>query len=1115
MLKPTEILGYLCDAASFGDALLPRPTANSPQWVVSFEDFVSGGLSSHTTREILLSYSFAHDDVDFGSQAIPLLCCLRSALSYKDEQRVPLLCMRAMLDANGTLFPYPNSTAWIPQEMLGESIYRNEALCVCDYDTYRAHEAAMLSLPSEDTWSGAVERAIDLFDSVNELTPEALRESSATLDDSSCVLCIWERPDELREVSRVLGAIKHSVDAEDQSPDAALKSLAVSHLLNDAQAESVERAPQDEPDSSLPDEENIAPKLICGIPDFLPALGQREHEALVSIARQQAGSMQVVCAPKGTKSLPVAIGSMANLLTNHALRGELAPLMACVGNRSELLRLVELLADRPVTGQVALNSRWLPRISTSSPRGTERVERRTLGPLQALCIAHLADGIESFASSHCMQQPYGHLQGGDTLEYGDAWYIPKASIYFLDCISSFLGERVQSVAIAGALLSDLLRRVDQDRCELIDAYAGVCGAFELMKQRDNLVARIGRLRRGHTVCRDRLRFWESLIRDNQPRRTLLGKSSHNQREVIVRHMQVGEELAMGKMFLEDVCDAYRNEIARIETSIDRLRGAAANLTRKIKAAAPYSITCAEIIGRLSNACGLNPDQIALLEASIDGRTSEVSISHLDEVLDLTIRPAEFWLAVHVYESRWLAVCQRRLNSPSLRKEDSRPLWKDWPALCPFQLLPSDIAVGAISQLGGTDMESACFTVVLNGDEVDIPRGMAIAALSDQMILFGSEASLGARTLRHQAFDEVRTRAVMGEGAWEELKERGLCVSSESSLYSYAHGLERTAAIVLCDTYDSYGELDDLRTDLFPKEQLRTSRIPANSTDDGEYPLYSIVPAISYVLVPDSAWEQKGSSRQNHAEVQALSRWLHNHANDILARYAREERPPVVLVSPFKAQSALLRSYVNGLAPAIRQRLEVRTVSEIAEDMWPVVIACATCGPEGYEGLGRAGAKNFLALSTAAAKHALVVFCGGAWMRSHSKVARVALKHATRVGRLFSSPRTKKVVVHDENATSKDEVVLRSKPLSITALLANLKSRNEIGEVPSASAVNKALMKAGLIERVKDNKGNSGWRPTPAGREIGIVATKDHYGHPFCAYTRDSEAVVTSVVETME
>ena len=83
------------------------------------------------------------------------------------------------------------------------------------------------------------------------------------------------------------------------------------------------------------------------------------------------------------------------------------------------------------------------------------------------------------------------------------------------------------------------------------------------------------------------------------------------------------------------------------------------------------------------------------------------------------------------------------------------------------------------------------------------------------------------------------------------------------------------------------------------------------------------------------------------------------------------------------------------------------------------------------------------------------------------------------------------------------------------LLKALMDRGEIQSLPPATDVNKALADVGLIERIRLDGGKSGWRPTAAGREVGIIATKDRNGNPFCAYPKSAEAVVATVVQTLE
>ena len=80
-----------------------------------------------------------------------------------------------------------------------------------------------------------------------------------------------------------------------------------------------------------------------------------------------------------------------------------------------------------------------------------------------------------------------------------------------------------------------------------------------------------------------------------------------------------------------------------------------------------------------------------------------------------------------------------------------------------------------------------------------------------------------------------------------------------------------------------------------------------------------------------------------------------------------------------------------------------------------------------------------------------------------------------------------------------------------AFAARGRKPGDLERTPDAAAVNRALRDAGLIERVKAGKGTSGWKPTPSGVEVGIVATTDAKGTPFCLYEASAEAVVARVV----
>ena len=1110
MLEPKEVLAYLSDVAGQSDTEFEGFCNETQIWSIPFDAVRSGGFSSHMTREIMLAHSLRYHDVAFGEESVPILICIKSLVSGDGNRRVPLLNIRATLDPNGTLRPYATNEIWIPRKSIASNEYESSPISVCDLDAYRAHQEALSSLPYDSTWGSFVNRATDFFDAVNSLDEQALSRESLSLDETTCAACLWEGPCESVAIAQVLSDARLGENNESEHDGPGLLGA----MLEDGR--------QPEPiEENLSDDVLLSYKLNCGLPDFMSELSQRDREAIAAFARQQENGVLTVTAPLGTNRDAFAISAMANLVTECALRGTPAPFMLCVASSKSVECILNKASKRVSGGQVALSSRWLPRVSVTPANGdTLTADKKALGSLPAIFSVYTADGARPEQCTAALERTYAHARGGSAAYYSESWYIPKATMHFLDCSSSFLEERMHELREARISLSDTLRRIDQERCDLIDAYADVCKASELLRQRDDLVARIGRLRRGHKICRDRLRHWEALDRTSQPAISLLGPANTDQTAIIRRNAQQGEELAANKETIADVCSAYRNEIARIESSIDRMRGAAANLTRRVKSAAPAGKKCREIIAKLASLCRLSAKQSALLEAAIDGRGGEVSLQQLDIALDNIVRPAEFWLSMHINEAQWLIYCQRRLEGARSRGKsyDSRMPFDTLYALCPFNLVDQSVAVGMISKLMEKSDPSKLVTFVLDADTMDIAQGMALSALSGRLVVLGSQSSLGASPRRGETFDELRATARMGGESWGELRSAGMAASQRMSLYSYA--LSRKGGIFqrtfLQDTFGVYGELNDLRMDLYPDERLKTHRIPANSADDTHYALGSIIPSLSYVLVPDSAWEQYGSSKQNRSEAMALGRWLSNHVEEILERYREWNVPAVVIATPFVAQANVLKAIVEAVCGPKAEHIAVRTIADLQPQRWPLVILSTTCGPEAYTSIGLQGSRPSISLACAAAQDALIVFCGGAWVKSQDAVAAALFKHARRVGRLFSSPRkrTARPVEGDGNSKANLNLRLRSKPQSMSTLIKTLEARGQISGTFTAAEVNRALEEVGLIERCKDASGKSYWRPTAAGREVGIVPTKDRAGHSFCSYTKDAEAVVATTIASL-
>lgn len=1129
MLEPSTLLRYLSHATRFGGGGDVPFDDGSPTWELDVERLANGQLEADLTREVLDSYVSLCPDVPFGEKPVPIVVCLRWFVPSEGNARLPLLLMPGTLDVGGALRIVEGAHAWIPWQRLHVDGTMGATPTVCSIDALRAHQEAMSALPNDGSWSMMVQRAMTLFDAVCEIpTEEPAQDSVSVRADVGAMghvegLCptlrVWEYPDSFAVTAELLDDVIESTGGEyAQKSSGPLCSLLGVERNRD----------NEEQTNALPDDELLEPKLLCGIPDHLEPLSAGDRAALLAFARQHDGDLLALHAPAGTNAVTVALAAMANRLTESALRGENAPVMTFIGTDSMLTAVTRALAERPAAGQTSLLSRWIPRIAPVDGARTDDSEKRILGPIPTLCMAHTVMGAGDDVTEKGMFVSYlGHPLLGDAMRYAQAWYVPQATTYFLDCVSGFFGKRERDVESAGKALAERLRRIDQDRCELIDAYAQVCRASGILKGRDELLADIGELRARHHEVRQALMRWEQVAHDNPlPKHTLMTRSEQDQSGLIAAHALPEEKMAQGRTQVADICKGYREELEGIERDLERLRASSAELGRRTRAATAEGTRCVRTIARLQRSCGLTTAQTQRLEAAIDGR--EVSMRQLDEILDKTVRPAEFWLAVHFYESRWLLLVQHGEALQRAMEEGGVIAWRAQAHLCPFCLVSYDLASPALrdahDSYPGSPVPPVDLLVAFDSDVCDVATGAAALHNACRALVLGSQTSLGPLQPQGHTSDELYAAQVLGEERSEAYRRR-LTASGSSSLFAALIEADNVEVQSLYEGSRAYGELDDLRSDLCGDEPLRSVRIPSNSADDPSYALLGIVPAISHVLVPDSSWQQVGSSRVNRAECLALVRWLSKHGRQLCERYANASTSkPVAIVSAYREQARFIQGQLNSAKGVPVDSIEVVALRDVAHRQWPVVLASATCGPAAYAGDCACNASGIISSFAACALDALLLFWGGAWIKSDDKAALTYLRRSTMVGRLYSVVRSgglrknpnplAKPKHMDEKSERKFEVDLRAKPLSLTALLRRFVARGELPSLPPTSQVNLALEAVGLIERVSDQGEHRGWRPTAAGREVGILGATDRMGTPFCTYAPPSEPVVASTALTL-
>ncbi|PQZ95983.1 hypothetical protein CQ018_01465 [Arthrobacter sp. MYb227] len=345
------------------------------------------------------------------------------------------------------------------------------------------------------------------------------------------------------------------------------------------------------------------------------------------------------------------------------------------------------------------------------------------------------------------------------------------------------------------------------------------------------------------------------------------------------------------------------------------------------------------------------EEIPFLKDS--GRVAELkecdSIERLDRKLDVTLRYAEFWLAVHYFEAQWLLTDDfiepenRWKNTPNVMER----YWWQAAALTPcfvmtvyqvpkyFKLFeksgePNRFDIGRIDLL-----------IVDEAGQVDTPLGLPSFALAQRVLAVGDEKQLApVWSIDEQTDGEVAHSAGIQSNEWrEDLQRRGIACSSSSSLmraashassWTYGRG---TPGLFLAEHFRCHPDIIGFCNTLMYDDLLQAKR----TADDSK--LQELTPAFLWVDVPGSYDSRHGSSRNNQQEAQAIAQWIVANFAHFFEIYNSQELDPneriaadalIGVVTPFSAQASLI---TQELKKAVK---EAAASENLPDQLWKKV-----------------------------------------------------------------------------------------------------------------------------------------------------------------------------------
>lgn len=428
------------------------------------------------------------------------------------------------------------------------------------------------------------------------------------------------------------------------------------------------------------------------------------------------------------------------------------------------------------------------------------------------------------------------------------------------------------------------------------------------------------------------------------------------------------------------------------------------------------------------------------------------LAALDRTLDVTLRYAEFWLAVHWFEAQWL-LAEDDFIAPDERWKNTRDVmetyWRQAAALTPcfvmtayqvpryFRLYSKPEAPSRYD-LGRIDL-----LIVDEAGQVDTPIGLPAFAMACRALVVGDVKQLApVWSIDEETDREIAEGAGIDEATWrEDLRRRGLTCSAPSSLMraaahasSWVYG-EGEPGLFLSEHFRCHPDIIGLCNELL-YDGLLEPHLPADGSK-----LNEITPAFLFHEVPGSQDTKLGSSRCNQVEAAAVAQWIVNNFGYFYDIYHLQEPKLnkrvaqdalIGVVTPFSAQARLIIQELRraalapdapeGLPAQLWKKITVGTAHRLQGAERPIILFSAVYG----EGSGSASFIDanleLMNVAVSRAKDLLIVFAArNRWRNGpvFTTMASYAVRSSATFGERFGATEDK--VPTGDEAPAMDEV----------------------------------------------------------------------------------------------
>ncbi|MCS6710689.1 AAA family ATPase [Brachybacterium sp. EF45031] len=1051
-----------------------RFDAKSPHLIIPFAVIERGILDESATEEL---FTAARQP-----RSKPLDVIISVVTGSGRGASDGLVLLPASLDAEGTLSAdLASQLPWIPASRLrGPGIRDREVMVgtLRDFWKWRLSEGEARVSRAED-WDDVVEYVRAMIEGVCDLS-----ELHSAADGVGAVIhrpgtehqdC-WITPGKVITANgAILDLYRHLAEQNPAAPlyDALLRLGEQSQRSEDGIDEDL--------DLLLASALKATGSMSDGFP-----LTPSQRRAVHAFLHDGEGDVTAVSGPPGTGKTTMLQAVVATLLVTHALEDRSAPLIVGTStNNQAVTNVIDSFSSVAKDDAGPLACRWLP-IAVESGAGE--------GLLRGLA-AYAPSGAKTAEARAKGYLLADNRKGGVYTDYSTPDYVVAATARFLDAVRVYAGAlglpEPKDLPAAKKLLAKVLR-MSEDRRQI------------LLRQR-HATDRRHRIDEGSAQAEEQARLTGEL--DRHAERLAVwrhlgetGPGSALQASLAYDEDEPAEDLGDVAAFVE----FYSRRVVELAALVERAaRDRAAREEARVRATSEYTAAVTGAVDELRQLCLLDEDRAARLSGAS-------SLLALDQALDVTVRHAQFWLAVHLYEAQWLITAgSEDLIPPAERNRTSvrymERYWSQLTSLTPclvmtaFQV-PKHFALWARDgEPVSYDLGRIDLLIVDEAGQVDISLAASVFSLARRALVVGDVQQLAPVWSIDPESDREMGLAQGLEAEWPVMESRGLTASQPSSVMRAAAGASRWCygpdndeGLFLAEHFRCHAEIIEYCNELLYKGQL----IPSRPTTG--YRLEGHVPApFLFREVPGAEDQRRGSSRVNPMEAEAIATWLDEHFDHFTTIYdaggnPEKEKAVFGVVTPFAAQARLIQNELRTTMGPRASLVTVGTAHTLQGAERSIVLFSSVYGENSGKASFIDGTLELMNVAVSRAKDLFIVFGASARWKDSGPVFSLVRKRAAKYsGVLVSGSPTDIPEPADPPVTAPaspadgDPAETEGADEAVVASVM-IRAWQEQGMLPegvtvAAKTLNPALRDAGLLQKVPE-----GWEPSPEGAHVGIV-----------------------------